>query len=214
MVFCLRILALSDIHQRLESLNRVLERVDKKSIDLIIVAGDLTNYGDAGDASEVLSLLEFAKVFAVPGNLDTQEVLSVLEKRKISLHAKCAKFKGYKFCGFGFGLIGSAGSVLFPELEIEKALSKLVTKGSILVTHLPPKDTKLDAAANEHIGSIAIRNIILKKKPLLNICGHAHEAYGKIKLGDTACVNVAAVKDGRAFIIEVGKSISVKKVRI
>lgn len=214
MVSLLRILALSDIHQRLENLNRILERVDKKSVDLIIVAGDLTNYGDASDASEVLSLLEFAKLFAVPGNLDTQEVLSVLEKRKVSLHAKCAKFKGYKLCGFGFGLTGSAGCLLLPEFEIEKKLSRLVTKGSILVTHLPPKDTKLDTAANEHIGSTAIRNIILKKKPLLNICGHAHEAYGKIKLGDTACINVAAVKEGRAFIIEVDDSIKIKKVRI
>lgn len=214
MVSLLRILALSDIHQRLENLNRILERVDEKSIDLTIVAGDLTNYGDASDASEVLSLLKFSKLFAVPGNLDTQDVLRVLEKRKASLHAKRVEFKGHTFCGFGFGLMGSAGSLLLPELEIEKRLSKLVTKASILVTHLPPKHTKLDAAASEHIGSTAVRNIILKKKPLLNICGHAHEAYGKIKLGDTTCVNVAAVKEGRAFIIEVDDKIRIKKVRI
>lgn len=209
------VLAMSDIHQRIESLEKLIEKVGNEPIELAIIAGDLTNYGDASDASEVLNKLPFKHVLAVPGNMDTKDVLNALEERKISLHGRCASLFKYKFCGFGGGLIGSAGSLLFSELEIEEKLRKLVDANSILVTHLPPKNTKLDETASEHIGSNAIRNIILEKKPLLHICGHVHEASGKIKLGSTTCINVAAVKNGQAFLIELKEAkISVKKVKV
>lgn len=199
----MRILALSDIHQKTEILKALLEKVDKSSIELILVAGDITNYGDATDASRAIEMLSFAKVLAVPGNLDTKDVVAYLKKENKLLHRKCIEFKGITFCGFGGGLIGSVGECLYSELEIEEHLRKIIRPNCVLVTHLPPKDTKLDLSEGEHIGSNAVRKIILEKKPLLSICGHAHGAYGKIALGSTTCINVAAVKEGRAAIIEI-----------
>jgi len=214
MVNCLRILALSDIHQRVHTLQDLLEKAGVQNIDLIIVAGDFTNYGDEHDVLEIMERLNFAKIFAVPGNLDSESVLNTLEKRKVSLHNKCTEFKGFKFCGFGGGIIGSAGPLVYSELEIEERLKKLVKPGTVLVTHVPPKGTKLDVTSGEHNGSVALRNVILEKRPLLNICGHTHEAHGKTTLGSTTCINVAAVKEGRAWIIELGKKIYAKRVTI
>ncbi|MCD6478893.1 MAG: metallophosphoesterase family protein [Candidatus Diapherotrites archaeon] len=212
MVGSLRILALSDIHQRVQTLKALLKKVNKEEIDLVVVAGDLTNYGDKQDALELIDMLNFSKVFAVPGNLDTPAVLEALEKRGVSLHNKCIEFRGLRFCGFGAGLLGSVGAFLYSELDIEKSLKRLVKPGAVLITHLPPKNTKIDFASGEHIGSSAVKKVITERKPLLNICGHVHEAYGKIKLGSTTCVNVAAVKEGRAWIIDLDKNIAVKRL--
>lgn len=209
----MRILAISDIHQRAETLKALLEKVDKSSLELIVVAGDITNYGDANDASKIIDMLDFSKVLAVPGNLDTRSVLDYLSKKKCSLHKRCVDFKGITFCGFGGGLVGSAGEFLHSELEIEESLREMIRPDCVLVTHLPPKGTRIDIADEEHIGSIAVKKIILEKKPLLSICGHAHAAAGKIVLGSTTCINVAAVKEGYASIIEIkDKTISVQRI--
>lgn len=64
---------------------------------------------------------------------------------------------------------------------IEKDLMKLV-KGSrrtILVTHSPPVNTRLDMIdKNIHVGSAAVRKIIEKKQPYLTLHGHIHETVG------------------------------------
>ena len=58
---------------------------------------------------------------------------------------------------------------------------------SILLSHCPPYDTRLDRAALDgktfdhvpldvHIGSIAIRRLIESRQPLLSLHGHVHES--------------------------------------
>ena len=94
------------------------------------------------------------------------------------------------------------------DLEIlteDKDLSR-----SIFLFHTPPYQTNLDRAALDgkkidyapldvHVGSIAVRNFILEKQPLITLHGHIHES-AKItgswqdQLGDT--VNFSAAHDG------------------
>lgn len=209
----MKILALSDVHQREENLKSIMRKVQNFKIELAVIAGDLTNYGDSTDASKIVDILKVPKILAVPGNLDGSNVLAFLEKSGLSLHKKLISYNGFDFCGFGGGLLGKTGELLSSELEIENCLGEIVKRGSILVTHLPPKETYLDLAEGEHIGSSAVKKIILEKRPFMHICGHAHEAHGRIKIGETVCINVASVKEGLASIIDIrDNKVQVKRI--
>jgi hypothetical protein len=68
---------------------------------------------------------------------------------------------------------------------------------------LPPFGTKIDLASSGiHVGSRAVREMIEKKRPVLHFCGHCHEGFGEEKLGETISINVAAVKEGRALLVD------------
>ncbi|MFX1486735.1 MAG: metallophosphoesterase [Promethearchaeota archaeon] len=79
-------------------------------------------------------------------------------------------------------------------------------KNAIFNFHAPPYGTSLDVAPELDetltpklelgggykmisVGSQAVRDAILEYQPLLALHGHIHESRGKIKLGNTLCVN-------------------------
>jgi hypothetical protein len=50
----------------------------------------------------------------------------------------------------------------------------------VLVIHAPPRNTKLDRAAEgQHFGSQAVRDFIEQAQPAYFYCGHIHEAAGQ-----------------------------------
>lgn len=213
----MKAIALSDIHCRAENLQKMVQLIHNKGVELALIAGDLTNYGGKRQAEEALGILEGLEVMAVPGNLDTEEVLGFLEEKGISLHGKKKRLGKWAFAGFGGGLLGQPGEVAFGEEEIEKALLGLLESGknSVLLTHLPPFGTALDLSiAGAHIGSRAIRKAIEKKQPLLHICGHCHEAQGEEKIGKTTSANTGAVKEGRAMVIDFGKELKLEWIQV
>ena len=200
-------LVISDIHGRIESLEKTIKLIHNRSVDLVLLLGDLTNYGETKDAEQGLKPLKGLKVLAIPGNLDTGPVLKAFEEKGISLHAKKKKLGGWTFVGFGGGLQGDPGSFLSSEEEIGKSLGRLLQgeKRTVLLTHLPPFGTKIDLSSKgPHIGSRAVREAVEKSQPVLHLCGHAHESFGEEKIGKTPCINVGAVKNGRALLLELG----------
>jgi Icc-related predicted phosphoesterase len=104
----------------------------------------------------------------------------------------------------------------FAENEIEQTLVQAFLKcaekkNMILISHCPPKDTKLDrTATGVHAGSISVLQFIESKKPLLVVSGHIHEARGIDKIGETIIVNPGPAHMGRYAIIELGEKIHVK----
>jgi len=213
----MKAIALSDIHGRAENLQKITKLIQGKGVELALIAGDLTNYGGKKEAEAILGILEGLEVMAVPGNLDTAEVLGFLEEKGISLHGKKKRLGKWAFAGFGGGLLGQPGEVAFKEEEIEKALLGLLESGknSVLLTHLPPFGTSLDLGIDgTHIGSRAIRKAIEKKQPLLHICGHCHEAQGEEKIGKTTSANTGAVKEGRAMVIDFGKELKLEWIQV
>ena len=78
---------------------------------------------------------------------------------------------------------------------------------SILLFHTPPYKTKLDRAALDgkmidhvpldvHVGSIAVKNLLLDRQPLLTLHGHVHESarltgFWKEQLGETTALSAA-----------------------
>jgi len=199
----MKALVLSDIHLRTANLRKLLDKVDRKEIELIIVCGDFSNFG--GSIKEILKELDFAPLFAVPGNLDTREIIEELEEKGFSLHGKKKKFGNRVFIGFGGGTLGTPGEVNSSEEEIYATLKGLLkgVKNAVLVTHAPPKGTKIDEiAGGKHIGSESIKRAIEEFQPELHFCGHVHEAAGQELIGKTLSLNVASVKEGKLTVAD------------
>lgn len=213
----MQILVLSDIHSRIKNLEEIISSIHDKTVDLILITGDLTNYGEEKQTNEILDKLNGFEILAIPGNMDTRQALQTLEKKKISLHGKKKKIGKWTFVGQGGGLTGDPGELMNTEKEIEKTLDKLLDKKekTILLTHLPPKNTKIDLSHGIlHIGSKAVRKIIEKKQPKLHLCGHVHEALGEDKIGQTTSINPGAVKEGKALLLTLGKEITWKRIQL
>ena len=75
-----------------------------KEADLVLLNGDLTNYGGAAEAKKVLDdiMRVNPKVLAQFGNLDKFEVNAYLEKLAINLHGQARLVQG-KVCLIGIG---------------------------------------------------------------------------------------------------------------
>jgi len=205
----MKILVLSDIHSRVENLKSLLKTAENMEFEGILLAGDLTNFGEKGQAEKILKELEKTgkKIFAVTGNLDTKKELKLLEKKGISLHARKERFGEFVFIGFG-GAVNCIGETVFSEEEIYEKLKKLIKeeKKVFLLTHSPPKNTSLDKnSSGKHIGSDSVRKIIEEFKPEFSVAGHCHEGFGEEQIGETFCINVGAVKEKRITLIDTKK---------
>ncbi|MDD5162806.1 MAG: metallophosphoesterase [Candidatus ainarchaeum sp.] len=199
----MKIAVFADIHSDLKMLEKALKHA--KGVDLVVLLGDNTHYGGISDTKKIIETIGFPKILALPGNVDTKEVLETFEEKGISLHAKKKKISGFAFIGFGGGKTGDAGETNSSEEKIFSELKKLCKgeKNIVLCTHLPPINTKIDLSGNGvHIGSEAVRKIIEEFSPIVNLCGHCHEAAGEDKIGKTICINAGPVKDGNALLLE------------
>ncbi len=198
-------------------MKKIVELIHNKAVDLVLVLGDLTNFGGEKETEEILNILPKVETVAIAGNLDTPTVEKTLERKKVSLHAKKKKIGKFAFAGFGGGLLGDPGRFLFSEAQIRKALSRLVQgqEKIVLLTHLPPFGTKIDLSSSGlHIGSKAVKEAIEKKQPFLHLCGHCHEAFGEERIGKTISINVGAVKEGKALLLELGDKLKWKRLQL
>ncbi len=213
----MKILVLADIHGRLELLDKVVDKALGEKFDLVICAGNLTDYFDnpldleqidVADMVVQKLLLLRKPFFCIPGNHDPYEVVDLFENYGINLHDRSKIFNGIMFVGFG-GAQTPFNTVFEPsEEEVADGLdynSKKAEAGKfILVVHNPPRDTKMDKIlSGEHVGYKAVRDFILNKKPLLCISAHIHEGAGEDKLGQTVLFYPGPVVGGKYGIVEI-----------
>lgn len=175
------------------------------SADLIIITGDITNFGFRGDAEKVIRKLMAinSNVLGVAGNLDQPDVAHYLEDIGLSLHGRGNIFDS-------LGIVGLGGSNYTPfktpneftEEELSDLLATAVSQVEeadyhILVSHVPPFKTNTDKLLNgKHVGSTAVRTYIEEKQPLLCLTGHIHESGGQDSIGRTLVLNSGPVRDG------------------
>ncbi|MEO0136860.1 MAG: metallophosphoesterase [candidate division WOR-3 bacterium] len=189
----MKILAISDIHGRINYEKEVIELLGM--VDLIVISGDITNFGGKKEALTVLdNLRQFnPNILGVPGNCDQFEVLDLLRDEGINLHGETKEFNGLIFFGIGgSGYTPFQTPQEYSDEEITKILSNHRNKGGrqIFVSHAPPFNTHVDKTMmGMHVGSKLIRDFIEKNQFELGLCGHIHEARGMDKLGSTVIVN-------------------------
>ncbi|MFW5912655.1 MAG: metallophosphoesterase family protein [Candidatus Hadarchaeota archaeon] len=198
------ILAISDIHGEMEGIRNLYELVGERH-DVLLVLGDITQFGDETRAREILhSILKVSiDVLFIPGNCDPKVVHDVLVQEDISIHSRCREVGGYYFVGLG----GSNRTPFDTPFEISEdriwglleEITPFHTKKWFLATHAPPKDTLADLTSDgRHVGSESIRKIVRKGSPIINFCGHIHEAQSVDTIGDTKIVNVGSISRGKA----------------
>jgi len=192
----MKIIALADIHGRLGHLRRIENEL--AGADLVLLAGDITQFGGAESASQVLEAVRALnpRILAVSGNVDRPEAAQFLEDEGISLHGR-GRMVG------DVGLFGAGGSDMTPlgtpnEMSDEDLLA-LLERGhagimdaavKILVTHAPPRKTKVDRMfLGLHVGSASVRAFIERAQPDLCLCGHIHESRGTDEIGRTRILN-------------------------
>ncbi len=203
----MRIIAFGDIHMSTGTLQNI---PDIQGADLLLINGDLTNYGSKNDVKKVLNeVLSYnTNVLAQLGNLDNYEINDYLEKLDINLHGKAYLLRN-KVC-----LIGVGGSNVTPfrtpteysEDELATILDGAYTQALefislaeplvntripvVLVSHTPPLGTKLDKLRDgRHVGSSVIRKFIEKHQPSLCVTGHIHEGKGEDTIGKSHIIN-------------------------
>jgi Icc-related predicted phosphoesterase len=190
----MNILAFSDAHCNVISINKILEK--SKAVDLVIGAGDFSHGGGTGLKEVIKKFSQINKpcVF-VPGNCETFQQLNQECKNENNLHilhGTGIKLNGVEIFGVGGGIpvtpFGS-WSYDFTEAQARDLLLDCVD-GCILVTHSPPKGILDTSSSGKSLGSLAIREVLEKKRIKLLVCGHIHASSGKIqRIGHTDVIN-------------------------
>jgi Icc-related predicted phosphoesterase len=192
----MKIITIVDLHGSYSLVDELGKELSEA--DLVIIAGDLTNFGGEEEARKgIEAVRKYNKnILAVTGNCDTKEVAEYLTAEKLNIHAHNVTVNGVS-------LIGAEGSLpcpsptptIYSEDEYVGIFNKSIegldrTRPLILVSHQPPYDTVNDTLNNgDHVGSRSVRDFIESQQPLVCFSGHIHEAPGIDEIGKTKIVN-------------------------
>jgi Icc-related predicted phosphoesterase len=210
----LKIIVIADVHSSREAYEKTVQKAKEAQADAICVCGDLTHFGTVKETEEYLSILvqSQTQVFFVPGNLDPPDSVNAKTKGATCIHATCRNVKDYSFIGLG----ALHRAVEVPEDKIMQWLREGSSECSqkvhtIIVSHVPPRDTKVDVAfIGGHAGSRNFRRFIIDTKPVAVFCGHIHEGRGIDHIGNTIIVNPGAARRGYYAFVKLNGSVDVE----
>jgi Icc-related predicted phosphoesterase len=218
----MKILHISDVHS--EENENFYKYLDENSVDLVIVSGDITNFGSAEFATGFLNKVssKVEEVIAIIGNCDPEEVLFAVEESDAFLaHNTITIFKNLIIYGFGGSnptpfntpfeinedvLYESINNLIEHEEVVLEDIPSLKSSNplKILLTHAPPLNSQADKIdSGDHVGSSSIERIIKENNFDLNLCGHIHEARSISKIGDTIVANPGILTGNHGVLIDV-----------
>jgi len=190
-----KILAVGDLHGDTGLIKKLADRAKKENIDLVILAGDITFFGQE-TKNLIRPFTEARKqVLIIPGNHEGTETIDFLSK----IYSGVKNIHGYSFKKGDLGIFG-AGTVDWGSEGIKsKELFELLKKGNeyiknlkkkIMVTHMHPRGGKAEFSGFK--GSSAVKKALKEFKPDFLISAHIHEAGGiEEKIGKTKVINVS-----------------------
>ncbi|MGC1370635.1 MAG: metallophosphoesterase [Candidatus Sulfotelmatobacter sp.] len=213
----MRIAATADLHfnpQSYAKLKDQFERV-RDEADILILAGDLTNYGQPEEMEPLLNVLVRLRIpaIAVLGNHDYESgKQEELFRMIVSAGIKILDGTAYVRDGVGFagtkGFVGGFGRGMLtafgePEIKqfvqasigeaikLERAMSQLRTKKRVVVLHYSPIPETVQGEAPEifpFMGTSRLAEVVDRHGADLVVHGHAH--HGKIEGKTTTGVAV------------------------
>jgi Icc-related predicted phosphoesterase len=207
----MRILASADIHGFAEVYTWLLEVVRAEKPDGLVLAGDLLGepdgYGtveeaqaaDARHAAERLAEVD-CPVFYIMGNDDCVD-LEPLSGSIRSVHEERVAFGSFNVVGYQYTLPFMGGINERTEGRIEEDLRRveeLVDQDTILVTHGPVHGVMDKVSFGGNAGSIALRDLVSRRRPRAHIHGHIHRWFGR----KGRHFNVASGGKKRAVLID------------
>ncbi len=199
----MRIAATADIHFSPQSYDRIREPLSRvrDEADVLVIAGDLTNYGKAEEMHSLLNALVRLRIpiIAVLGNHDyesnqEQELMKLMTAEGIkvldgsSYERDGVGFAGAKgfLGGFGRGVLTAFGereikafvqASIDETMKLERALSMLRTPKIVIVTHYAPICETVQGEPQEiwpYLGSSRLAEVIDRHGAALALHGHAH----------------------------------------
>lgn len=206
----MKILSAGDLHGDIGIVKKLAEKAEKENVDLVILAGDLTEGDEKTDNMIGPFLKKHKKVLIVPGNHEspaTADFLAQFYGIK-NLHGYSVRMIDPQASGKGtrkdkhVGIFGCSGVNLGIHQITDKDAYDLLKKGhdyiqdsdvKIMVSHVHPANSKIEKFTQWFEGSKAVRRAIDKFQPDIMICSHVHEAEGlEEKIGKTRVINVGS----------------------
>jgi len=202
----MRIAATADLHYSPQSYDHIREPLAhvRDEADVLVIAGDLTNYGKPQEMHSLLNALVRLRlpIIAVLGNHDyesscEEELMKMMTDEGIKvLNGSSYERDGVGFAGakgfvggFGRGLLTAFGekeikafvqASLDETLKLERALSMIRTEKIVIVTHYAPICETVMGEPQEiwpYLGSSRLAEVIDRHGAKLALHGHAH--HGK-----------------------------------
>lgn len=199
----MRIAATADIHFSPQSYDRIREPLAqvREEADVLVIAGDLTNYGRPDEMTSLLNALVRLRVpiVAVLGNHDyesgqEQELIRMMTAEGIkvldgsSYERDGVGFAGTKgfLGGFGRGMLTAFGeketksfvqASLDETMKLERALTMLRAQKIVIVTHYAPVAETVHGEPPEiwpYLGTSRLAEVIDRHGAVLALHGHAH----------------------------------------
>jgi Icc-related predicted phosphoesterase len=214
------VLSFPDVHGDWKTADQARDALGRA--DLVLLPGDVTNFGRADAAAEVLDAFgrHVPRILAVPGNCDYPEVGEVLSERGMNLEDGPVTVDGVAFVGVGASLpCPGLTPNEAPETRFAQALSEAAarldgTAPFVLVVHQPPYGVRTDlVAAGAHVGSRSIRTFIEEKKPIAVFSGHIHEAVGVGHIGSVPVANPGPPRTGKYAFAEIREGVDTLEIR-
>ncbi len=195
------------LNKELIKIKEVLKKLNSLKLPIYLVPGNVDFVGNKKSGGEYEKKDRFSKI------------LKRYKKIK-NCHNKLRGCGSFQIIGYG---ISSAPEIkegtkkekrkyrkrykkineLFKRAEKKK-------KSTIFLSHNVPYKSKLDKITNKqspkygkHWGSIIVKDMIKKYRPVLCIAGHIHENQGKDKIGKTMAVNPGPAREGKYAIITI-----------
>jgi len=217
----MRIAATADLHfsaSRHDALHDQLSRV-REEADVLVLAGDLTNYGQPDEMESLLNVVVRSRVptVAVLGNHDYESGKQTeLIRMMATAGLKVLDGTAYERDGVGFagtkGFVGGFGRGMLtafgePEikqfvqasideaLKLERAMAQLRTPKRVVVVHYSPIPGTVQGEAAEifpFMGTTRLAEVVDRHGADLVLHGHAH--HGKLEgktIGGSPVYNVA-----------------------
>jgi Icc-related predicted phosphoesterase len=199
----LRVAAISDIHYgkaSAGSMGQLFAQI-AESADILLICGDLTDYGLAEEARILVADLQSIKIpiVAVLGNHDLEsgeehEVTEILTRAGVRmLDGDTFEYRGVGFAGirgfcggFGRGALGPWGERVIKDfvneavqeaLKLESALQKLQTEHKIVLMHYAPVRDTVEGEPLEifaFLGSSRLEEPLTRIGATAVFHGHAH----------------------------------------
>jgi len=199
----MRIAAVADIHFSPPAYDRIratLERV-RDEADLLIIAGDLTNYGRVQEMESLLNALVRLRIpiVAVLGNHDYEsgqeaELMRMMTAEGIKvLDGTAYERDGVGFAGtkgfiggFGRGALTAFGepqikfivqAAVDEALKLERALAQIRTEKRVVVLHYAPILSTVVGEAPEiypYLGTSRLSEVVDRNGADFIVHGHAH----------------------------------------
>jgi Icc-related predicted phosphoesterase len=199
----LRIAAISDIHYGKNSAGSMGQLFSQiaETADILLVCGDLTDYGLAEEARVLIADLQSIKIpiVAVLGNHDLEsgedkELTEILTRAGVRmLDGDTFEYRGVGFAGirgfcggFGRGALGPWGERVIKDfvneavqeaLKLESALQKLQTEHKVVLMHYAPVRETVEGEPLEifaFLGSSRLEEPLTRLGATAVFHGHAH----------------------------------------